>query len=224
MPKSKKQLYKASVVFGARPPAPNEPSEDYDRFGILLKESQKFCKRVGLRKDLIPNFLKTDSDWAFILKVDALLECAAKHIIRSGLQIQLLKQTFRNESLDDFVDSLSMNGRTSILKLLDAAGLPSEELGFVEITRLIRNAYAHNIEFADLSLTELIRSRGDRSRLIKHLSGIRTYDEAELMASYEKDPVFLRFCIIDSAMRFLFYAYHLTSRPRKAARRRRTLK
>ena len=44
------------------------------------------------------------------------------------------------------------------------------------------------------------------------------------MASYEKDPVFLRFCIIDSAMRFLFYAYHLTSKPKKAARRRRTSK
>jgi hypothetical protein len=224
MPKPKKQPYKASVVFGAPPPAPDESPEDYDRFGILLKESQKFCKRVGLQKDLIPKILKTDSDWAFILKVDALLESAAKHIIRSGLHIQLLKQTFRNESLDDFIDSLSMNGRTSILKLLDAAGLPSEELGFVEITRLVRNAYAHNIEFADLSLTELIKSRGDRSRLIKHLSGIRTYDEAKLMASYEKDPVFLRFCIIDSAMRFLFYAYHLTSKPKKAARRRRTSK
>jgi hypothetical protein len=37
----------------------------------------------------------------------------------------------------------------------------------------------------------------------KHLSGIRTYDEAKLMANYEKDPMF---CVIDSAMRFLFYA------------------
>lgn len=25
---------------------------------------------------------------------------------------------------------------------------------------------------------------------------------------YEKDPMLRRFCIIDSAMRFLFYAYH----------------
>jgi len=30
-----------------------------------------------------------------------------------------------------------------------------------------------------------------------------TYDEAKLMANYEKDPMF---CVIDSAMRFLFYA------------------
>jgi hypothetical protein len=42
------------------------------------------------------------------------------------------------------------------------------------------------------------------------------------MANYEKDPMFLRFCVIDSAMRFLFYAYHLTSRPKKASSRRGT--
>ena len=220
MPKQKKhQPYKAAVVFRKEPPPPDDPGH-YDRFGILLKESQKFCKRVGLQEDLIPKIIKTDSDWAFILKVDALLESAAKHIVRHGLQIQILKQTFRNGALDDFIDSLSMNGRTSLLKLLEASALPEEELRFVEATRLVRNAYAHNIEYADLSLTQLINSRGDKTRLIKYLSGIKTYDEAKLISSYEKDPIFLRFCIIDSAMRFLFYAYHLTSRPMKRAKRR----
>ena len=38
---------------------------------------------------------------------------------------------------------------------------------------------------------------------------ITTYDEPDLIASYEKAPRFLRFCIIDSTMRFLFYAYHM---------------
>ena len=51
-----------------------------------------------------------------------------KHIVRHGLQIQLLKQTFRNGALDDFIDSLSMNGRTSPLKLIGNFMLPEEEL------------------------------------------------------------------------------------------------
>jgi hypothetical protein len=178
-------------------------------FGVLLEESQKFCEGVGLRKDLITQILKTDSDWAFMLKIDALLESASKEILRQGLRIKLLNRVIRNEILDDFVDTLPMNGRTSLLKLLDAAGLPPEELGFVEVTRRVRNAYAHNIEYADLTLIELIKQRQDKSQLIKHLSAIKSYDEADLIASYEKDPSFLRFCIIDSAMRFLFYAYHL---------------
>ncbi len=189
-------------------------AEDFDRFGVLLEESQKFCEGVGLHKDLVIEILKTDSDWAFILKVDALLESAAKEILRHGLRFKILNRVIRNEILDDFVDSLPMNGRTSLLKLLDAACLPPEELGFLEATRLVRNAYAHNIKHADVSLIELIKQRSDKSRLVKNLSAIKTYNEADLIASYEKDPRFLRFCIIDSTMRFLFYAYHMAVKHR----------
>lgn len=88
------------------------------------RRPQKFCEGVGLHKDLISEILKTDSDWAFILKVDALLESAAKQILREGLRFKILNKVMRNEILDDFVDSLPMNGRTSLLKLLDAACLP----------------------------------------------------------------------------------------------------
>ncbi len=186
-----------------------QETEAFDRFSVLLEESQKFCEGMGLHKDLILEILKTDSDWAFILKVDALLETAAKQILRHGLRFKILNRVIRNEMLDDFVDSLPMNGRTSLLKLLDAACLPPEELAFVEVTRRVRNAYAHNIKYADVSLIELIKQRGDKSQLVKHLSAIKIYDEANLIASYEKDPRFLRFCIIDSTMRFLFYAYHM---------------
>ena len=201
MANSKPESIKPAVPFPLAPPA--------DRFRILYEESEKFCEGVGLQRDLIITILKTDSDWAFILKVDALLESASKHILRHGLRIKLLNRNFQNDTLEDFVDSLPMNGRASLLKLLEAAGLPPEELSFVEATRLIRNAFAHNIEYAGLRLIELIQMRPDKSRLIKHLSAIQTYDEPKLIADYEKDPSFLRFCIIDSTMRFLFYAYHL---------------
>lgn len=185
----------------------------FNRFEVLFEEAQKFCEGIGLHKDLIIQILKTDSDWAFVLKVDALIESAAKEILRTGLQIKLLRRTLRSETLEDFVDSLPMNGRTSLLKLLGAAGLPDEELGFIESTRRVRNAYAHDIRCADLSLIDLIKQRGDKSELIKHLSAIKTYNEADLIASYEKDETFLRFCMIDSTMRILFYAYHLAVKP-----------
>jgi hypothetical protein len=180
-----------------------------EQFTILLEESEKFCAEVGLKRDLIFQILKTDSDWAFILKVDALLESAAKNIVRTGLRIKLLNRVMQNEILDKFVDSLSMNGRTGILTLLDAASLPPEELAFVETIRKVRNIYAHDISFADVRLIDLVKKRNDKSQLIKFLSAIETYDEAGLIASYEKDPGFLRFLIIDSTMRFLFYAYHM---------------
>jgi hypothetical protein len=58
----------------------HEP-EAIDRFGILLEEAQKFCEAVGLHKDLILEIARADNDWAFILKIDALLETASKEII-----------------------------------------------------------------------------------------------------------------------------------------------
>jgi len=180
-----------------------------ERFATLLEESEKFCDRVGLRKDLIHEILKTDSDWAFILKIDALLESAARQILRTGLRIKLLNRVIRNETLDGFVDALPMNGRTGLLKLLDAACLPPEELGFVETIRKVRNLYAHDIHFADVRLIDLVKQRNDKSQLIKHLSAIEIYVEADLIGSYERDPGFLRFCVIDSTLRFLFYAYHM---------------
>jgi hypothetical protein len=184
-----------------------------DRFRLLLEETQAFCRAVGLHENLIVEIAKADNDWAFILKIEALIETGAKEIVRHGLKIKLLNRVISNDALHDFVDALPMNGRTSILKLLDAAGLPPEELGFIEALLRVRNAYAHDIRFADVHLIELLTQRPDKSHLLKHLSAIKTYDEADLVQIYEKDGGFLRFCILDSAMRFLFFAYHLAAAP-----------
>src|ERR1700733_598299 len=211
MPPAKKTAAKLPAKKKALPrvPKPQPQLDGAERFTILLEESEKFCEGVGLHKNLVREIIKTDSDWAFILKIDALLESAAKHIVRTGLRIKLLNRVMQNETLDEFVDSLPINGRTGILKLLDAACLPPEELAFVETIRKVRNIYAHDITFADVRLIDLVKQRNDKAQLIKYLSGIETYVEADLIAWYERDPGFLRFCVIDSTMRFLFYSYHM---------------
>ena len=193
----------------------SEPSKEpeVDHFGILLEESEKFCAAMGLPKDLILQIAKTDSDWALILKLDALLEAASKAVIRHGLRFKLLNRVIQNDTLGDFVDSLPMAGRTSLLVLLDAAGFSPEDCGLIEGVRKLRNAYAHNIRNADTKLIELIKQRGDKSQLIKQLSPIATYEEKSLIASYEKDGGYLRFLITMSAMRVLFVVYHLSLKP-----------
>jgi hypothetical protein len=191
-------------------------AEEPSRFDVLLEEAEKFCVGVGLPKDLLLTIAKADTDWAFILKIDALLETAAKEIIRHALRFKILNRVVHNEALADFVDSLPVNGRVSLAKLLGAAGCPPEEIGFLEATRRVRNAYAHEIKFVDLSLIALITQRSDKTELLKKLSSIETFDEADLIKSYEKDRGFLRFGILDATMRFLFYAYHIAvKRPLK---------
>ena len=185
-----------------------------DRFRLLLEETQAFCRALGLHENLIVQIAKADNDWTFILKIEALIETGAKEIVRNGLRIKLLNGLIRNDSSWDFVDALPMNGRTSILKLLGAAGLPPEELGFIDALLRVRHAYAHDIRFAEVRLIDLVKRRPDKAHLLKHLSAIATYDEAELMQMYEKDNGFLRSVILDSAMRFLFFAYHLAANHR----------
>jgi hypothetical protein len=210
MPRPTKTLAESAASKKKTPPTnPSQQPDGADRFNILLEESEQFCEGIGLHKGLIREILRTDSDWAFILKIDAILESAAKQIVRTGLRIKLLNRVIQNETLDGFVDALPMNGRTGLLKLLDAACLPPEELGFVETIRKVRKTYAHDIRFADVSLIELVKQRNDKSQLIKYLSAIETYVETDLIARYERDPIFLRYCVIDSTMRFLFYAYHM---------------
>jgi hypothetical protein len=186
------------------------PAEEASiRVEALFGEAEKFCMAVGLHKDMMREIYDAENDWTFILKIDALLETATKEIIKSGLKLKILNRFVGAEALAEFVDGLPMNGKTSLLHLLKASGCPSEDSGFVEAVRRVRNAYAHNIKLADLPLIELIKQRPDKSHVIKNICNIATYNEADLIASYEKDGRFLRFSILDATMRILFYAYHI---------------
>jgi hypothetical protein len=54
-----------------RTPADSPNLKLANQFPILLMESRKFCKGMGLSEDLIMDLYKTESDWTFTLKVDA---------------------------------------------------------------------------------------------------------------------------------------------------------
>ena len=175
-----------------------------------MEAAGKFYEAVGLHKELIHEIYHAENDWTFVLKIDALLETAIKEIIKSGLKLKVLNRFVGTESLGEFVDGLPMNGKTSLLHLLKASGCPEEDSGFIEAVRRARNAYAHNIRLADLTLIELITQRPDKSHIIKNICNIKVYDETTLIAAYERDGAFLRFCILDATLRILFYAYHLS--------------
>ena len=145
---------------------------------------------------------------------------AVKEIVRSSLKLKVLNKFVGADALSEFVDGLPMNGRTSLLYLLKASGCPDEEASFVESVRRVRNAYAHQIKLADTTLIELIKSRKDKSAIIKNICNIKDYDETDLISSYEKDGFFLRFGMIDFTMRVLFFAYHIAHKDQRAKEKR----
>lgn len=70
-----------------------------DRFEILPEETKAFCRAVGLHENLMIEIAKADNDWAFILKIEALIETGAKEIVRHGLKIKLLNRVISNDAL-----------------------------------------------------------------------------------------------------------------------------
>jgi hypothetical protein len=99
------------------------------RVDALFEEAEKFCAEVGLHKDLMVRIYRSENDWTFILKIDALLETATKEIIKGGLKLKILNRFLGTEALTEFVDALPMNGKTSLLHLLKASGCPAEDSG-----------------------------------------------------------------------------------------------
>jgi hypothetical protein len=179
--------------------------ESEDRTTYLRRESEALCKALGLRENILTEAFQEESDWAFIIKIDALLEMACRELIRKFLRLEVQGEFLKNEKLDDFIDSLSIVGRTSVLSLLEASSIPIDHRNFIRDVRTIRNRYAHDIRVIDASLVDTILARKDKTSLLKNLSAISEagYKEAEFIELITKDPGLLRFTILDETMRFL---------------------
>lgn len=180
-----------------------------DRIDLLLKSAAECCEALGLRKDLIPDIYNVEGDWAFVLKVDALLEMATREVVKRHLKLERDGASLGAEALEQFVSDLPMNGRTSLMQLLEATGCDRDICEFVSATRKIRNTYAHDIRRADLSLLELVQSRGDWRELLKKISPIENYSEQEWVSIIQKEQGILRYAMLDYVLVFLTLSYHV---------------
>lgn len=167
---------------------------------------------MGLHENLIKEITWADDDWTFILKIDALLETAAKEVIRRSLRLPGKGAKTDKDEFSENLDSLPINGRGSIIRLLEAAQCPADECSFIESVRRLRNSFAHDIRLVDRSLIEVIKQHPDKSRLIQTLSSAEKYSEEMLIRVYETDGHELRFSIVEATMRFLTIAYQISSK------------
>ena len=185
-----------------------------DAFETLLAEERQFCADLGLPGDLLIGLARSETDWSFILKIDALLETAARAILRRGLMRRIANgiahgDPLWNDGLWAYVDTLPTSGPGSILALLDAAQCPQAEQDFLGCVDKVKKAYAGDIGLLGLSLADLIRRRPDRARILKTFGAIEAGDDAALIRACEDDGAFLRYCILERTMRFLFFAYRV---------------
>ena len=171
----------------------------------MMQESKHLASLIDVPQRTIIDIYKASTDWEFILKIDALLEAAARKVVKVALTAN---DKMNPEDMEEFVDTLSMRGRTSLLKLLEASGCGEEEILLIDSVRILRNGFAHDITQMNLPLIEVIKKRADKSTLIKGLSWTKNYEEAKLVEMFEKDGSFLRFTILSGTLTFLILAYH----------------
>jgi len=179
-----------------------------------MEESKHLASLINVPPKTIYDIFKSSSDWEFILKIDALLEAAARKVVKVAFAAN---DKMDLGDMEEFVDTLPMRGRTSLLKLLDATGCGKEESHLIECVRILRNGFAHDITLMTLPLIEVIKARKDKSNLVKGLSYIQNYEEDELIKMYEKDGSFLRFGILSGTLTFMILAYHAVVKDREEA-------
>ena len=118
--------------------------------------AERLFELLGLPVDTLSTIYQSESDWEFIITTDALLEICVKEVVKNCLTLQRFEGTdIGEEALDDFVDTLPINGRTSLISLLRASGCRKDHVEIIEIVRRLRNGFAHNIRLIDSSMLEL---------------------------------------------------------------------
>jgi hypothetical protein len=185
-----------------------------DRFAWMLEESKKLSTLIKVPDQIILEIFRCASDWEFILKIDALLEAAVRKVLKVALTPN---DKIDTETVEDFVDTLPMRGRTSLLALLKGTGCDETDIQLIDCVRRLRNGFAHDITQVSAKLIEIIKQRGDRLELLKALSYVEKFDADTLTKMFEEDSSFLRFTILTGTLTFLIVAYHNVIKEKESA-------
>src|SRR5437879_2593940 len=95
--------------------------------------------------------LKDEDDWPFVIKLHALIECAAA---------EQLTRVFRRKELADVFSRFELsNTKTGKLAFIKAMGLlPAAHVQFIRNLSELRNVLAHRVQNVNVSLVEYFRS------------------------------------------------------------------
>lgn len=184
-------------------------SEDGEGFVWLRENANKCCAELGIKEDLFLDIYQSDSDWAFIIKTDALLETVSKDFVSRTLKLEVKGRDIGADELEKFIRRLPVNGGTSLTKLLRASGLDADICEFIESIRKVRNAFAHDIHQVDASLLDVLQKHAEFSSLLRRLSFLQNFDEDEWVEMIKNDGGLIRHSILRQTLVYLTLGYHI---------------
>lgn len=112
--------------------------------------------RIGLPKNFVHR-LTSEDDWSFIIKLNALFEASATHLLTSRLQAPELEGSF---SYLDFGNSKF--GKVALLKKLGC--IDSDQAKFLQMLFELRNKLAHDVKQVNFELSNYISGLDSNQR------------------------------------------------------------
>ena len=100
-----------------------------------MRESKHLASLINVPPKTIYDIFKSSTDWEFILKIDALLEAAARKVVKVALSAN---DKMNPDDMEAFVDTLPMRGRTSLLsQIIDPHSVSTLRISALSSARLI---------------------------------------------------------------------------------------
>lgn len=126
---------------------------DFDQFLLEIE------RELGLSREFIISFLKESDDWAFVIKIHALMESAVSQLLSNSIGDYRIRKVFDRLELSNI-----KTGKMAFVKELDLLTL--EQQSFIKYISELRNQLVHNINNVKFNFGEYLNSLDDNQRKI----------------------------------------------------------
>jgi len=161
----------------------------------MFQDAQEAAKKLNLPPHFLFEILK-DSDWSFVIKLNALFESALEEVIFQNCFASKYARQRDEDALRKFCSHLNLNGRTGKLELASIFGLVSSETkAYLVALSSLRNKFAHGVSGASLTIQSVAEEEGDKLAFYKRFAPFLV--NAEWV---DVEPEQMRFYFVISAM------------------------
>ncbi len=176
---------------------------------------KEFCNAIDVSEATINQIFQEETDWAFLIKIDALLETASKELIGNKLRF---KNADPANEIAKLVQKLNVNGKVSVVAFLKAVGVHKDYRDFISEVRNLRNSYAHNLHSIEMTLAQLLDGQNDKNATLRKLMPFCEDDPLNVInRKIDESPDIIRNTIVAQTLSFLSEAYgiQLHSKPKR---------
>jgi len=149
----------------------------------LAKRIPKLESKLGIEKGFFDN-LAEESDWAFIIKMHALIEAATSDLLTSYLKYEALNDTFSYMELSN-----KKSGKMAFVKALGLLG--DAERRFISSLSELRNKLVHNISNVNYHLHVEVENMDTNqlNQFIKKFNTLSTELDDNVRNLFRHDPI-----------------------------------